>query len=62
MPMADERKMIQFTPDVARRLKAAYVEACKTKQGCDTFLFDGHEFVLGYAKYLIEFLEMKKLL
>lgn len=40
-----------------KRLKAAYAEAFKTKTGNDTFMFDNHEFVLGYAKYLIEYLE-----
>lgn len=57
--MADERKMIKWTPAMAKRLKVAYAEACKTKTKDDTFVFDGNEFVLGYAKYLIEFLETK---
>ena len=55
----DDRKMINFTPEMAKRLKAAYLEAKKTKQGRDTFVFDGNEYVLDYAKYLVEFLEMK---
>ena len=54
-----ERKMINFTPEMAKRLKRAYQEACKTKTKDDTFWFDGNEFVLGYAKYLIEYLEMQ---
>lgn len=57
--MAGERKMITWTPAMAKRLKTAYAEACKTKTKDETFMFDGHEFVLGYAKYLIEYLEMQ---
>lgn len=38
-----------------RRFKKAYEEAAQA--GNDTFLFDGNEFVLTYARYLIEYLE-----
>lgn len=57
--MAGERKMITFTPEMAKRLKQAYIKACETKTKDDTFIFDGNEFLLGYAKYLIEYLEMQ---
>lgn len=39
------------------RFKKAYEQAVAAK--ADTFLFDGNEFVVGYAKYLIVFLETK---
>lgn len=59
--VADELKgvrlvipMIAWTRPMLQRFKKAY-QAC---QG-DRFMFDGHEFVKGYAKYLIEYLEMQ---
>ena len=39
------------------KLKAVYAEAARVKKGSDTFMFEGNEFVLNYAKYLIEYLE-----
>lgn len=57
--MADERKMINFTPEMGRRLKRTYEEAKRVKKGNETFVFDGNEYVLDYAKYLIEYLEMQ---
>jgi len=29
------------------------------KEGKETFSYKGHEFVVGYAKYLIQYLESK---
>lgn len=43
----DEKKLSEF--------KVAFEEAKKTKE--HYFMFDGHEFFLGYAKYMIEYLE-----
>ena len=40
------------------RFKKAYKKA-KLHPLTDVFTFEGHEFVLAYAKYLIEFLESK---
>jgi len=37
------------------RFKQAYKKAVDARS--DTFTFDGHDFVVGYAKYLIEYLE-----
>ena len=54
-----ETKTLNFTPEMARRLKAKYAEACQTKIKDETFLFEGNEYVLGYAKYLIDYLEMQ---
>lgn len=39
-------------------LKAAYVEALYEKK--ETFIFRNIEFLTVYAKYLIEFLNLKK--
>ena len=52
-----ERKMLNFTPVTAKQFKAAYTEACKTKTKDETFIWDGSEFLVGYAKYLVEHLE-----
>jgi hypothetical protein len=50
-----ERKMIQWSPEKLQKLKVAY---CAAKdQGKKSFLFNGDEFVVDYAKYLIEYLE-----
>ncbi len=48
---------ITFTPAKMRQLKALYEQACDEKQ--ETFLFEGHEMLIGYAKYLIEYLESR---
>ncbi len=37
------------------RFQRAYQRAVKAQTG--TFTFDGYEFVLDYAKYLIQYLE-----
>lgn len=53
-----------FDPVLLPQLKAAYAKAMR--EGCCTFTLDGpkhntqHEFVTGFAKYLIEYLEMEK--
>jgi len=56
---APKRTMLNFTPESAKRLKAAYTEACKTLGRDDTFMWEGNEFLVGYAKYLVEYLEMQ---
>jgi len=48
---------VTFTLESARRLKAVYIEECKTKTKHDSFFFEGDEYVLSYTKYLIEYLE-----
>jgi len=59
MSEADDPKLINiaWTHPMLERFKAAYAQACLNKDRTDTFYFDGHEFVIGYAKYLIEYLE-----
>lgn len=50
-------KMITWTSAMLRRFKVAYNKA--VADNVDTFLFDGNEFVVGYAKYLIEYLDSR---
>ena len=47
--------VIAWTRPKLNRLKREYGKARQT--GAETFKFDGLEFVTGYARYLIEFLE-----
>lgn len=51
--------MVSFTLHDARRFKFTYEYVSKFWTKDDTFTFDGNEYVLGYAKYLIEYLEMQ---
>jgi len=53
--MNEPQKTINWTPEMLRRFKMAYKDAVAAKK--DTFLFDGNEFVVSYAKYLIEYLD-----
>lgn len=50
-----------FTPEKLRRFKKAYEQAVEDHDGDRhaVFMFDGNEYVLGYAKYLIEYLEVQ---
>jgi late competence protein required for DNA uptake (superfamily II DNA/RNA helicase) len=50
-----EQKIINWTPAMLARFKKAYDKAVTEK--VDTFMFDGNEFVVGYAKYLIQYLD-----
>ena len=52
-----ERKMITWTAEKLKRFKSRYLEAVQYK--LEQFEFDGDEYVVGYAKYLIEYLESK---
>ena len=59
--------VITWTYPKLRRFKRAYKaalvreldNALAARPKIDVFLFDGHEFVAGYAKYLIEYLESR---
>lgn len=53
--MADEQKMISWTKPMLERFRKAYQKA--VADNADTFMFDGNEFVVGYAKYLIQYLD-----
>lgn len=53
-------EMINFTVDKLKRFKRAYNRALAN--GTDwneAFTFEGKEWVVGYAKYVIEYLEEK---
>lgn len=45
---------ITFTPKLVVALHKATIEAANNGQ--ETFTFEGHEFVVGYAEYLLEHL------
>lgn len=47
---------IQFTPFLAKELKKAYKKAVEQEK--ESFMFCGHKLVTGYAKYMIQHLEM----
>ena len=51
----EPQKVIMWSPPKLKKFKRAYKAAVGTK--ADTFNFEGDEFVVGYAKYLIEYLE-----
>lgn len=51
-----EKDVVSFTKDKFDRFKKVYGES-KDKGKCTTFEFEGNEYVIGYAKYLIEYLE-----
>ena len=48
---------IKWDRDKLKRLKKTHTEVFK--KGEVVFMFEGHEFDTGYAKYLIEWLEGK---
>lgn len=50
-------KTINWTPEKLTAFKKAY-DGAKARDA-DTFIWDGHEFVLGYAFHLIKELERK---
>ena len=54
--MAD-MNTVNFNYDKAKRLRLAYNNALDAgKKTKDTFVFDGQEYVLGYAYYMLEHL------
>ena len=52
-----EMPSVTITHKDLKPLKAAYQKAVKEKK--DFFLYNGQEVVTTYAKYLIEYLELK---
>jgi hypothetical protein len=48
-----ENQNISFDRAKLERLKARMAETGNS----ETFMFEGHEFVRGYARYLVEYLE-----
>jgi hypothetical protein len=53
--MSEQDPIINWTPDKLAALKRAQAHAIETKQ--DQFKFEGHDMLVSYAKYLIEYLE-----
>lgn len=47
--------MVSFDREKLERLKVSYGEAVRLN--ADSFRFDGNEYIVGYAKYLIEYLD-----
>lgn len=54
-----EQKVIEWTKPMLERFRKEYSKAKSEKQPTDTFVFDGNTFVISYAKYLIEYLDMR---
>lgn len=57
--MTRESGFVTFTRPELERLKVAYKQAAERHTANDSFTFDGHTFVIAYAKYLIEYLEAR---
>lgn len=49
-----KKETIEFDEDRMGRLQKAYDKALVEKK--DVFIFEGHEFVTKYAKYVLEYL------
>jgi len=57
-PRIDKTNYIDFTdPKKIEQLKAAYDKALHEK--AETFMFEKNEILTAYAKYMIQYLEMK---
>lgn len=52
-----EAKTIKWDIPMRERMRKAYERAAA--EGMDSFIFEGNHFVTNYAKYLLEFLDMK---
>lgn len=50
-------EMLEFTPSKARRFKEVYQDTLEHHR--QSFIFEGHEFLTDYAKYVIEYLESR---
>lgn len=51
--------VIQWTKERSGRLAKALARELENGAGrYDTFEFEGHQFVVGYAKYLLEYLDI----
>lgn len=53
----DDRPMLSFTPESAQEFKTQYLLA--QKAGAEVFNWRGFPILVGYAKYLTEYLEMQ---
>jgi hypothetical protein len=52
-----DNNTVAFTVESLGEFKKAYNKA--VSDGVETFWFEGNEYVPGYAKYLIEYLEQQ---
>ncbi len=59
--MTDKPKEIDWTAEKLSSFKKAYAKALKRKasQRESMFVWEGYQFIPGYAKYLIKYLEYK---
>jgi hypothetical protein len=48
---------VDFTPEKVKKLRRYYDRAVRA--GDDEFVFEGNQLLVGYAKYLLEYLEGK---
>ncbi len=48
---------IEFTPKKVEALRVAYKSASKAED--EFFYFEGNQWVVGYAKYALEYLDMQ---
>lgn len=55
--MTEDPIMVEFNKIKLIKFEKAYDKA--EKANAESFVFEGNEYVLGYAKYLIEYLEGK---
>lgn len=55
-----DTKMVQFTPEKAKRFASAYNKAKKDK--VKSFFFEGDEYVVSYAYYVLEYLKMNSVI
>lgn len=56
-PVMDERVMIAWDIPMRERLRRAYNKA--TENHRSAFEFEGNQYLTHYAKYLLEYLDMK---
>lgn len=49
---------VTFTPEKIKALQRAYDQA--VKDGKDQFQFEGNDYLVSYAKYLLEYLKMER--
>ena len=50
-------KLVSFDEQTLELFKSSYNQAIALKQ--ESFLFNGDEYIVGYAKYLIEYLNLQ---
>jgi len=51
----DKEKQVSFTPEKRDSLRRAYNKAQKNEE--ESFTWDGNEYLVSYARYLLEYLD-----